>query len=167
LLERLTDAALELSVLQSMASVNLDRGKLDLARQLAERCRSRAGAIGDDRMVAVAEMELARVALAAGDIEQALAAAHHAERALADIGDDRQRASALRVIGAAEDARQDTAASDIAYREAIALVTKVTHQADRAVIATEYARKLRARGELESAFTYLELARDASAAPPE
>ena len=167
LLERLSDATLELSVLQSMASVNLDRGKLDLARHLAERCRSRAAAIGDDRMAAVAEMELARVALASGDVEEALAAAHHAEQALAAAGDDRQRASALRVIGAAEDARHDPRASDQAYREAIGLVTRIGHQADRSVIATEYAHKLRARGELESAFTYLELARDASAAPPE
>src|SRR5207237_327417 len=79
LLERMTDAALELSVLQSMASVSVDRGKLDVARDFADRCRSRALAIGDDRMAAVAETELARAALAAGDAASALSAATHAE----------------------------------------------------------------------------------------
>jgi HTH-type transcriptional regulator, quorum sensing regulator NprR len=159
LLERMSDATLELSVLQSMASVSLDRGKLGTAREFADRCRSRALAIGDDRMAAVAETELARAALAAGDVDGALASAHHAQTILAQIEDDRQRASALRVIGAAEDARGDYAASDDAYRESIRLVTKIEHHADRASIATEYARKLRARGETESAYDMLELAR--------
>ena len=159
LLERLSDATLELSVLQSMASVSVDRGKLEVAREFAERCRFRAMAIGDDRMAAVAETELARAALAAGDPEAALVSATHAEKVLATIEDDRQRASALRAIGAAEDARGDHPASDRAYREAIALVTKIDHHADRAAIATEYARKLRARGETEAAYDMLELAR--------
>jgi HTH-type transcriptional regulator, quorum sensing regulator NprR len=159
LLERLSDATLELSVLQSMASVSVDRGKLEVAREFAERCRFRAMAIGDDRMAAVAETELARAALAAGDAEAALASATHAEKVLATIEDDRQRASALRAIGAAEDARGDHPASDRAYRDAIALVTKIDHHADRAAIATEYARKLRARGETEAAYDMLELAR--------
>jgi len=139
--------------------VSVDRGKLDVAREFAEQCRVRAMAIGDDRMAAVAETELARAALAAGDAEGALASATHAEKVLARIEDDRQRSSALRAIGAAEDARGDHAASDRAYREAIALVTKIDHHADRAAIATEYARKLRARGETEAAYDMLELAR--------
>ena len=159
LLERMTDAALELSVLQSMASVSVDRGKLDVARDFADRCRSRALAIGDDRMAAVAETELARAALAAGDAASALSAATHAEGVLAEIHDDRQRASALRVVGAAHDALGQHPAADGAYREAIRLVTKIEHHDDRAAIATEYARKLRARGETEAAYDMLELAR--------
>ena len=159
LLERLADATLELSVLQSMASVSVDRGKLEVAREFAERCRVRAMAIGDDRMAAVAETELARAALASGDAEASLASATHAEKVLAALEDDRQRASALRAIGAAEDARGNHGASDQAYRQAIALVTKIDHHADRAAIATDYARKLRARGETEAAYDMLELAR--------
>ena len=154
LVERMADATLELAVLQSMASVSLDRGQLELAREFAERCRARAVAIGDDRVAAVAETELARAALAAGDPDAALEAARRAER-----GDDRQRASALRVIGAAESARRDFQTSDWAYREAIRLVDGIEHRADRAAIATEYARALRARGETESAYDMLELAR--------
>jgi tetratricopeptide (TPR) repeat protein len=159
LLERVADASLELSVLQSMASVNIDRGRLDVAREIATRCRTRAIDIGDDRMAAIAEMELARAMLAAGDVDGALAAARHAEQVLAACDDARQRASAMRVIGAAEDARGHHDASDRAYRDAIELVTKVEHHADRAAIATEYARKLRARGQTEAAYDMLELAR--------
>jgi len=159
LLERISDAALELSVLQSMASVSLDREQLEVAREFAERCRARAIAIGDDRMAAIAETELARAALAAGDPDAASDAARRAERVLASLGDDRQRASALRVIGAAESARRDFQTSDWAYREAIRLVDGIEHRADRAAIATEYARALRARGETESAYDMLELAR--------
>src|SRR5712691_3940400 len=159
LLERISDAALELSVLQSMASVSLDREQLEVAREFAERCRARAMAIGDDRMAAIAETELARAALAAGDPDAAIDAARRAERVLASLGDDRQRASALRVIGAAESARRDFQTSDWAYREAIRLVDGTEHRADRTAIATDDARALRARGETESAYDMLELAR--------
>src|SRR5439155_79960 len=62
-------------------------------------------------------------------------------------------------IAAAQDALGQHAAADGAYREAIRLVTKIEHHADRAAIATEYARKLRARGETEAAYDMLELAR--------
>ena len=110
-------------------------------------------------MAAIAETELARAALAAGDPDAASDAARRAERVLASLGDDRQRASALRVIGAAESARRDFQTSDWAYREAIRLVDGIEHRADRAAIATEYARALRARGETESAYDMLELAR--------
>ena len=159
--ERISDAAHELSVLHSLAWVHIDQGKLDEARDMAERCRDRASALGDEHMVAVAETELARVLLGTGDLAGAIEVARRAECALATAHDDRQRASALRVIGAAEDARKDFAASDAAYRDAIRLVTGLDHLADRAAIATEYARKLRARGETETAYDMLELARGA------
>ena len=146
---------------ETFAWVHIDQGKLDEARDMAERCRDRASALGDEHMVAVAETELARVLLGTGDLAGAIEVARRAECALATAHDDRQRASALRVIGAAEDARKDFAASDAAYRDAIRLVTGLDHLADRAAIATEYARKLRARGETETAYDMLELARGA------
>jgi HTH-type transcriptional regulator, quorum sensing regulator NprR len=157
--ERIADAAHELSVLHSLAWVHIDQGKLEEARDMAQRCRDRAAALGDDHMVAVAETELARVLLGTGDFAGAVEVAQRAERALATAHDDRQRASALRVIGAANDARKDFAASDAAYHEAIRLVTGLEHLADRSAIATEYARKLRARGQTETAYDMLELAR--------
>jgi HTH-type transcriptional regulator, quorum sensing regulator NprR len=157
--ERIADVSHELSVLHSLAWVHIDQGKYEEARELAERCRARACAVGDDHMVAVAETELARVLLGTGDLDGAVKVAGHAAQALASANDDRQRASALRVIGAAEHARKDYASSDAAYREAIRLVTGLEHLADRSAIAAEYARKLRARGETETAYDMLELAR--------
>src|SRR5262249_28332462 len=112
---------------------------------------------GDARTEAIAEVILARVALATGDAEGALTIAKKAEKAFGET--DKQRADALRVMGAADDALKAFAASDRAYRKAIELLDEVGDAPDRSTIAAEYAKKLRARGDLDAAFHYLELAR--------
>lgn len=157
LFERVEDRALELSVMQSLASVTLERGEVAAARQVAEQCLALARLAHDDRIEAVATVILARVALQQGDAEEALATAKRAEKALE--GDDRQRADALRVIGAAHDALGAPGASDRAYRKAIDLLDDAQDAPDRSAVAAEYARKLRARGDIDAAFHYLELAR--------
>ncbi len=70
-----------------------------------------------------------------------------------------QRADALRVIGAAQDSLKAYAASDKAYKKSIELLAEVDDRPDRSAIAAEYAKKLRARGDVDAAFHYLELAR--------
>ncbi|MEK7862564.1 MAG: hypothetical protein AAB295_04790, partial [Chloroflexota bacterium] len=72
---------------------------------------------------------------------------------------DRQRADALRVVGAAHDSLGAYPSSDRAYRKAIELLGEIGDRPDRSAIAAEYAKKLRARGDVDAAFHYLDLAR--------
>lgn len=157
LFSRVEDRAFELSVMQSLASASLEHGEVDAARDVAERCLALARTARDARTVAIAEVILARVSLAQGRAEEALAIAKRSEKALE--GDDRQRADALRVIGAAQDALGSHAASDRAYRKAIELLGEASSAPDRSVVAAEYAKRLRARGDVDAAFHYLEMAR--------
>ena len=157
LFARIDDRAFELSVLQSLASVNLERGAIDEARDVAQQCIALARTSRDTRTEAIAEVILARVALAKNEAENALTIARKAEKTLET--DTRQRADALRVIGAAQDALGAYSASDRAYRKAIELMGEIGDQPDRSAFAAEYAKKLKARGDLDNDFHYLELAR--------
>jgi len=158
LFTRVADRSFELSVLHSLASVHFESGAIDEARVVAERCVVLARMSHDERTEAIAEVILARVALAKDDAENALTIAKKAEKTFDE--DDRQRADALRVIGAAHDVLGAHAASDRAYRKAIELLDEVGDQPDRSAIAAEYSKKLRVRGDVDAAFHYLELARD-------
>lgn len=157
LFSRVEDRAFELSVLHSLASVHFERGAIDEAHEVAQRCASLARTSKDERTEAIAEVILARVALSRGNAEEALTITKRAEKAFAE--DDRQRSDALRVMGAAHDELGAHAASDRAYRKAIELLDEVGDQPDRSAIAAEYAKKLRARGDVDAAFHYLEMAR--------
>ena len=59
-------------------------------------------------------------------------------------------------IGAPAGAHQ---ASDRAYRKSLELLTEVDDRPDRSATAAEYAKRLRARGDVDQAFHYMELAR--------
>jgi tetratricopeptide (TPR) repeat protein len=158
LFSRVEDRGFELSVLHSLASIHFERGAVAEAKEVAERCVALARTANDARTEAVAEVILARIALSNDQADEALTIAKRAEKALED--DTQQRADALRVIGAAQDALGAYPASDRAYRKAIELVSNVGDAPDRSVFAAEYAKKLRARGEVDAAFHYLELARE-------
>jgi tetratricopeptide (TPR) repeat protein len=157
LFERVEDRAFELSVLHSLAAIHFERGASDEARDLAERSLNLAKMAGDARVEATAQVILARIALAAGEAEGALELAKLAEKTLAM--DRVQRADALRVVGAAQDALKAFPASDRAYKKSIELLAEVDDRPDRSAIAAEYSKKLRARGDVDAAFHYLELAR--------
>jgi tetratricopeptide (TPR) repeat protein len=165
LFERVSDTSLELSVLQSLATVQFERGDMAAARETVERCGERAAFAGDVRVGAIIDVLRARITLQEGDPEGALRLAKAAELRLAEMGDCRQEADALRVSGAAHHALAAHAASDTAYRRAIELLASIDDHPDLSAFAAEYAQKLRARGDLESAFAYLELARDPAAKP--
>lgn len=166
LFERVSDTAVELSVMQSLATVQFENGDLNAARETVDRCSKRAVVAGDVRVGAIVDVLRARITLQEGDTEGALRLAEAAEERLADLGDHRQQADALRVAAAADHERGEYAASDRAYRKAIELVASIEDHPDLSTLAAEYAQKLRARGDLESAFAYLELARDPGASRP-
>lgn len=163
LFERVSDVGVELSVMQSLATVQFENGDMTAARATVDRCSERAALAGDVRVGAIVDVLRARITLEEGDAENALRLAEAAEHRLADVGDERQRADALRVAAAADHARENYAASDRAYRAAIELLASIEDHPDLSTLAAEYAQKLRARGDLESAFAYLELARDPGA----
>jgi tetratricopeptide (TPR) repeat protein len=164
LFTRVEDTTFQLQVLHSLSSIHFEMGKTEEARELAERGAAAASMAHDQGMVAVAQLVLARIALAGGDAERALNVARQAEKILND--EPVQRAEALRVIGAAQDALQAFAASDRAYRKAVELLMEVGDHPNLSTFAAEYSMKLRARGETDHAFRYLEIARTPLTARP-
>ncbi|HUQ41845.1 MAG TPA: tetratricopeptide repeat protein [Candidatus Limnocylindrales bacterium] len=157
LFERVEDRSFELSVMHSLATIHFERGAIDEARELATRSLGLAKMSGDARVEAAAQVVLARIALGDGDATTALELAKNAEKTLSM--DRVQRADALRVLGAAHDTLGAHAASDRAYRKSIELLSEIDDRPDRSAIAAEYAQKLRARGDVDAAFHFLELAR--------
>ena len=157
LFERVEDRSFELSVLHSLATIQFERGATVEARELAERAIALAKMSGDTRVEATAQVVLARIMLADGDAENALELAKAAEKTLSV--DRVQRADALRVMGAAHDTLGAHQASDRSYRKSIELLTEIDDRPDRSAIAAEYAQRLRARGDVDTAFHYMELAR--------
>jgi tetratricopeptide (TPR) repeat protein len=166
LFERVSDTGVELSVMQSLATVQFEHGDIAAARETVDRCSERAVSVGDVRVRAIVDVLRARITLEEGDAEGALRLAETAEGQLEAIGDQRQQADALRVAGAANHQRGDHASSDQSYRKAIEILAAIEDHPDLSTLAAEYAQKLRARGDLESAFAYLELARDPAASRP-
>ena len=93
------------------------------------------------------------------DAKTALPLAQDAERHLGEAGDVYQQAGARRLVGAALHALGDHAGSDAAYDGAIELARGIEMFPSVSEYASEYAQKLRERGDYERAFQYLELAR--------
>jgi transcriptional regulator with XRE-family HTH domain len=162
LFRRVADLDFELNALQSIATVRFESGD-EAAEASAKRAMDRALEVGNAHWAAVAEVILARIALKDGRAADALRMAKHAETILRESGDEIQRADALGAIGAAQEALGKTSEADRAYRRSIDLYTSIGDFADRSGMAAEYARVLRARGEVDKAFEMLELARGTAA----
>lgn len=162
LFRRVADIDLELNTLQSIAAVQLENGQRSEAKASAERAMARALEVGNAHWAAVAEVILARLALGEGRSPEALRMARHAEGVLAASGDKVQHADSLGAIGAASEALRRHGEADAAYRASLEMYTSANDLADRSGMAAEYARVLRARGEIDKAFEMLELARGAA-----
>jgi len=98
LFERVADTSFELHVRQSLASIHFQQGHVAQARELADRTIARATEVGDEHGGAIAQVVRARVLLSDGDTAGAKRMAKQAERALGAVGDQIQRAHALRVV---------------------------------------------------------------------
>ncbi|MBU6422466.1 MAG: hypothetical protein KGQ88_00350, partial [Chloroflexi bacterium] len=157
------DIDFELNALQSIATVQFESGEMSEAKASAHRAMSRAVEVGNVRWAAVAEVILARVALREGYADEALRMASHAEKLLDEAGDRIQQADAQGALGAANEALGHHSAADAAYRRSLEIYSDVNDVADRSDMAAEYARVLRARGQLEEAFAMLELAQGTAA----
>jgi tetratricopeptide (TPR) repeat protein len=160
LFRRVADTSFELNVLQSLAAVRFEQGDIEGARSFARTAMERGESVGDTHWAAVAEVVLARIAIAEGDPLRGLLAAQHAEAVLGEAHDEIQRADALRVQAAAADALGRFDEADEKYRASIAVYGRIGDRADLSTIAAEYAQRLRARGNVDEAFEMLELARD-------
>jgi len=158
LFERISDTSFELHVRQSLASIHFQQGRVDQARDLADRTIARADEVGDEHWAAVAQVVRARILLSDGDAADAKKLASRAERMLLKVGDPIQRGHALRVIAAACEALGERAETDRAFRQAIELFSSIDDRADLTLAASEYSQILRARGSIDEAFEMLELA---------
>ena len=127
-------------------------------RDLADRTIVRAAEVGDEHWGAVAQVVRARVLLSDGNADEAKRIARQAERVLAAVGDQIQRAHALRVVAAASEVRGEPADADRAFKQSIDLLSSIDDRADLSLAAAEYSKVLRARGSIDEAFAMLELA---------
>jgi tetratricopeptide (TPR) repeat protein len=164
LFQRISDTDFELSALQSIATIQLESGDVATAKSSAERVMSRSIEVGNTHWAGVAEVILSRIALREGRTEEALRKAQHAEQILGEIGDKVNQADARGAMGAAYEAMGLVNEADAAYRASLDLYTSVNDLADRSGMAAEYAKVLRARGEVDKAFEMLELARTGTSA---
>jgi tetratricopeptide (TPR) repeat protein len=163
LFRRVSDTDFELGALLSIATIQFEGGDIEKAKASAERTMKRALDVGSAPRAGVAEVILARIALSEGRAEDALGMAKHATTVLRDAGDRIQEADALGATGAAYEALGKIPEADIAYKSSLDLYTSVSDIADRSGMAAEYARVLKARGEIDKAFAMLELARGGAA----
>lgn len=159
LFQRVSDTDFELNALQSIAIVQFENGELPAATVSAGRAMQRALEVGNAHWAAVAEVIIARIALLEGRAEDALRMAKHAEKILGDSDDRIQQADAIGAIGAAYEALGRHGDADGAYRRSLDMYSSVGDLADRSGMAAEYARVLKARGEIDAAFEMLDLAR--------
>lgn len=159
LFQRVADIDFELNTLQSIATIQFEAGEFAKAKESGERAMKRALEVGNAHWAGVAEVILARIALREGRSQDALRMAKHAEAILREAGDRIQQADALGAVGAAYESLGLVDDADRAYRASIDLYTGVNDLADRSGMAAEYAKVLRARGEIDKAFEMLELAR--------
>ncbi len=162
LFQRISDIDFELSTLQSIATIQFENGEFDKARSSAERAMTRALEVGNAHWAGVAEVVLARIVLREGRAQDALRMAKHAAAILEELGDKIQQADAVGATAAAYEAMGLVKDADAAYRASIGLYTGAGDAADRSGMAAEYARVLRARGEIDKAFEMLEMARAGS-----
>src|SRR5207245_9679814 len=72
LFERVSDTAVELSVMQSRATVQFEHGDMSAARETVDRCSERAALAGDVRVGAIVDVLRARITLEEGDADGAL-----------------------------------------------------------------------------------------------
>jgi tetratricopeptide (TPR) repeat protein len=164
LFRRIQDVDFELNASQSIADIQLESGDVATAKASAERVLSRAVEVGNARNASIAEVILSRVALREGRPDEALRKASHAEQVLRETKDRGQQADALGAMAAAYEGLGKTDEADAAYKASIDMYTSVNNYADRSEMAAEYARVLKARGEIDQAFAMLELARGGATA---
>jgi tetratricopeptide (TPR) repeat protein len=156
---RASDIELELGALQSIANAQLENGEIETAKVSAQRAMQRSLEVGNSRIAAIVEVILGRIALGEGRAEEAMRMAKHAEKILGELGDTSQQADANGAMAAAAEALGRHGEADRLYRRSLDLYTKVSNFADRSGMAAEYARVLKARGQIDAAFDMLELAR--------
>ncbi|MBI2774048.1 MAG: tetratricopeptide repeat protein [Chloroflexi bacterium] len=160
---RVSDIDFELRALQSIALVQFENDDDAAAKVTAEHAMQRALEVGALDRAAVVEITFARIALRAGRAADALGIAKHAEGVLDRAEDRMQQADALSVIAAAHEALGQRAEADRAYRTSLDMYASIGNLVERSARAAEYARSLKARGDLEAAYAMLEVARGGAA----
>jgi tetratricopeptide (TPR) repeat protein len=186
LFARVADAERELSVLRSLAEVNIEVSDLDEAARLARRVEERGKEVGDQWNAALGQRVLAEVQLLRGNLAEAMRIATEAEKTIAEqrslpwrwspaVGRGQrhhfprrdpnematQHADALRTIGAIHHANKEWARSDRAYARAL----EISAEFNRTFwmrTAKEYADRLSRRGLAKRAYALLA---EATAAP--
>jgi len=154
-------------VLNNIGDVHFAAGRRRLAWDFQERCLVRSRELGDDFMIGCTALELARYALAEGELDLAVGFAQESQAAAQRDGDHMRQAVATAIEGAASDRLGRPAIAKRLFRTAMTMLLEREVAGKLAEVCAMYAELLQRRGEADRAFVFMRVAaeRDFSKLP--
>jgi predicted ATPase len=104
--------------LSKLAIIDLNEGRMTVARDRFEEIHAVAETYGDHRLIAFSSLELARIAMQTGDLSEAWRQVEKAEHHYREVGDRIAQAEALELLGDILARRGYPAEAILRYREA-------------------------------------------------
>lgn len=145
-------------ILNNLGDVYYAQGNVEEARRLQRQCLERGRKLKEFTAVAASGAELARYALADGQLDEAIELAGEARRAAELAGNHIFQARAFALEGMAEERRGRHTVADRAFRHACDLLRERGALAELAETCARYSDVLRGRGDADGALAFLQMA---------
>jgi tetratricopeptide (TPR) repeat protein len=145
-------------ILNNLGDVYYAQGNVEEARRLQRQCLERGRKLKEFTAVAASAAELARYALADGQLGEAIELASEARRAAELAGNHIFQARALALQGMAADRQGRHGIADRAFRHACDLLRERGAIAELAETCARYSDVLRERGDAAAALAFLQMA---------
>lgn len=145
-------------ILNNLGDVYYAQGNVEEARRLQRQCLERGRKLKEFMAVAASAAELARYALADGQLGEAIDLAGEARKAAELAGSHMFQARALALEGMAADRDGRHAVADRAFRHACDLLRERGALAELAETCARYSDVLRERGDAAGALAFLQMA---------
>ena len=145
-------------ILNNLGDVHFAAGRTEEAGRYQEACLERGRQTNDAIAITAAATELARYALAAGELEPALDLAREGRKAATRARDHLYEATAMSVEAAIAERRRDRAQADALFGRALRLLHERAATVKLAELCANYSELLEARGDRERALTFMRMA---------
>jgi len=145
-------------VLNNLGDAYFAAGRIAEARACQARCLERARDLEDFLAVGAATGELARYALAEGDLQAAIEFARESQRASEQAGDHLHQARALAFEGCAAELQGRRRVANRLFRRAFRLLVEREAAGELASVCAQYSEILRRRGQDRRALDFMEMA---------
>jgi tetratricopeptide (TPR) repeat protein len=156
--QRLGQERVANEILNNLGDVYWAQGNVEEARRLQRQCLERGRKLREYTAVAASAAQLARYALADGQLGEAIDLAGEARQAAGRAGNHIFEARALALEGMAADRQGRHAVADRAFRRACDLLRERGALAELAETCARYSDVLRERGDAAGALAFLQMA---------